>query len=278
MSSKIPPVVLPYDLEKVILELTARTYPEQAPKLSRVCRYVQEWIEAIIYETVVLDYPPLRTELFMRTLRQRPAIFFERNVKHLHLTSFVDLRDAREIATVCTGTKTLVIWGDASREADVLMKNNFPPHLERLSLKMTLVRAFPPAAGMFSSLSHLEIVNSMTVDCDALCSELPALTHLAIGEIYWWIHRSMLPSFERLLADCRKLEVLVFISSDDMALQGLRKAGITQDARVVIVPSHHWPMRPREYWTSVQRGGPDFWDMADELVVERKKQLLSTEQ
>lgn len=43
MSDTKAPVVLPYELERDIFELTTRAYPGVGPKLSFVSRYVQAW-------------------------------------------------------------------------------------------------------------------------------------------------------------------------------------------------------------------------------------------
>lgn len=43
MSDTKAPVVLPYELEREIFELTARAFPGVGPKLCLVSRYVQAW-------------------------------------------------------------------------------------------------------------------------------------------------------------------------------------------------------------------------------------------
>ncbi|KAK0194871.1 hypothetical protein F5146DRAFT_262433 [Armillaria mellea] len=72
--SKIPD--LPIELERDIFELAATLYPGSAYHLATISKRVQIWMEILIYQTVVLDLPKSRTNLFLRTVDSRPANFF----------------------------------------------------------------------------------------------------------------------------------------------------------------------------------------------------------
>ncbi|KDR67513.1 hypothetical protein GALMADRAFT_258131 [Galerina marginata CBS 339.88] len=286
MNKKKNGVVLPYDLERDIFELAARAFPGHAVKLCTISRYVQEWMERIIYETVVLDLPLFTTKLFLRTFYSRPTNFFARNVKRLYMTNFLAFPEAREIVAACAGLTDLVCWADPISKS----QGNFvdllsPACIRHLSVKIDALwgistsqshfkRQFTPH--LFPNLSHLEIVNppgsysATQVDWDGLRA-LPKLTHLAVGDLWHKTHLHFIPHFEQTLVQCENLKVLLLISQDDGFVDELRKSGIQQDSRVVVKTEFNSPLPLSEYWDSVRQGGPDFWGLADRMALENSR-------
>jgi F-box-like len=72
---------LPTELVIYIFSLAASNHKPTATALARTCRLVREWIEPIIYRTVVLR-TKAQSDLFERTVRSKDPRFFEMYLKH----------------------------------------------------------------------------------------------------------------------------------------------------------------------------------------------------
>ncbi|KAF8800788.1 hypothetical protein BYT27DRAFT_7342299 [Phlegmacium glaucopus] len=213
-------VDLPYELECYIFKLTAGMYLRTAPKLCRISKYVQEWAEAVIYETVVLS-PYTNIRLFLRTLRSRPPIFFGRNVKKLHITKNFKSAVITRIVSACSGVTDFICWTDPTVR---LIQFLVPQRLQKLSITMEAfwgtsspsTRRFDP--DIFPHLSHLEIVDptaSQTFDWNSLgLCELPAFAHMAFSDLTGQSHSQLLKYIRRLLRDCQHLLALVVFSRE----------------------------------------------------------------
>ncbi|KAH9484922.1 hypothetical protein JR316_0001824 [Psilocybe cubensis] len=278
--NKKVPLVLPYDLERDIFELVALAFPGHAFKLCTLSKYVQEWMEAIMYETVVLDLPLTTVDLFLRTFYSRPASFFAKTVKRLYITSAIDFPESLRIISACSGAITMSCWTDRLGSKDNVIERLSTQRVERLSVKLyslwgntTMPRQFTKA--LFPNLTHLEIVNppsqsclSFQVDWEGL-RELPKLTHLALGHLFQTVHLYTLPFLQTVFEDCPNLRLLLLLSSDKQFMASLEETGITRDPRVVLREQFNSPKSLVEYWDCVRHGGPDFWTSAEELVAER---------
>ncbi|KAF8149441.1 hypothetical protein B0H34DRAFT_733743 [Crassisporium funariophilum] len=278
-------IELPYELERDIFELAAIQHPGCAAKLTRVCRYVQRWIEAILYETIVLELPISTTRLFLRTFYSRPPTFFAKNVKQLYLTSIITFIEARRIISACSNLTTLVCWAEPRRLREGIIELPALHGIQKLSVKIEALwgltadaQHFHFTPGIFANLSHLEIVNppcadsALAIDWDGLC-RLPALTHLAFGDLWGWSHAHLLRFFPRVLEECERLLALIVISRDVRLVDALYDAGIPGDPRLVVIPEFNWPMALATYWDIVRRGGPDFWFAADDIVLQQTSEV-----
>jgi hypothetical protein len=152
--------------------------------------------------------------------------------------------------------------------------------IESLFDRRNLLQAMPWS--LFPNLSHLEIVNppdfldaSIHIDWEGV-SQLPRLTHFALGDLWSFSHTFMLPILVNLLASCTVLRSMVLITEDQCLIQALERSGIAKDKRVVVIPSFHWTYNLREYWSKVKRGGFDFWSMADEELEKKKRRPSSS--
>ncbi|PPQ96166.1 hypothetical protein CVT26_004798 [Gymnopilus dilepis] len=282
-SEKKNQVLLPYELERDIFELTARAYPCEAVKLSTISKYVQEWVEAVIYETVVLDFPLSRTESFLDTFLSRPPSFFARTVKRLHITTVVPFTQARAIIAACSNITDLTCWADPNNIREDLISVIPSEQIHRLSIKLTgLWGAFSERPSqqftpkLFPNLTHLEIVNPtgpnarVQIDLDGLLS-LPKLTHLALGELWIHYHLDLIPHLQRALEQSPKLRVLLLISRDVHFLDFLAKSGVQRDCRVVVQEEFCGPLSAEDYWEEIRQGGMDFWSSAEKMVLENSR-------
>ncbi|KAF9456249.1 hypothetical protein BDZ94DRAFT_1178128 [Collybia nuda] len=270
---------LPMELEREVIEWAARAHRTCAVKLALVGKRFQAWSEPIIYETVVLDegYPATSTTMFLRTLRSRPAEFFAQNVKNIYLTSAIQFHQAQKILSICTGATNIACWADPGPNADCSVLLNRREPLRRLSSKLEVLCQIettntappmrlnvPPDA--FINLSHLDIVNPPFIAFDGTwLHSLPALTHLAFGDLLTPYHLHMFDVFSGLLSECKLLKTLVIMSSDRLFSVELEKSGLC-DQRVVFLPCYHYPRSAKEYWQDIRRGGSDFWEFADQMV------------
>ncbi|KAF7357923.1 hypothetical protein MVEN_00838700 [Mycena venus] len=263
---------LPYELEREIFELTARAHPEYAPQLALVAGYVQTWIEAVIYETIVLGGRCPKQDLFWRTFSSRPSDFFSKNIRNLYLASGVSHDRARSIISVCTSLSTLTCWANplnSRKEFYALLS----PSLRRLSIDASILwsptgpNAVPDLTHpVFSRLTHLEIVNPPSwFDWSPLLDgTLPRLTHLAFGDLDEAHAASIIPFFRDALAsEDLQLKILIAVSRNERFLSALQLADIVKDMRFVCLSSYHYPLNPTEYWKAVARREAEFWSRRD---------------
>lgn len=264
---------LPIELEQEILGLAARAYPTHATKLALVSKRAQISIEAIIYETVILNFNLGTTKLFLRTINSRPPEFFAKNVKKLCLTNILTFAQAQSIFAVCTGLTDLGCSVDVPLASGGLLSLIQTRTLERLSVKVeALWRNSPPrrisSRELFPNLSHIDIVNppsfSIAIDWSWLC-DLPALTHISFGDLFAAEHLHVFELLRHLLVNCESLQALIVTSHDPSFLCELQREDI-HDPRLVLLPNFHHPKNLDAYWQGIKQGEPDFWALCDEMV------------
>ncbi|KAJ7049938.1 hypothetical protein C8F01DRAFT_1001456 [Mycena amicta] len=259
---------LPYELEREIFELTARAYPEFAPQLALVCKYVQTWVEAVIYETIVVGAPNRTQRLFLNTVAVRPPSFFGRTVRNLHIATGLSAHHAHRLLTICTSLSSLTCWSPlliSPNELYALLDRSL--YLRRLSIDASLLWAPISSADahhpsfahpLFAKLTHLEIVNPPWWFGWSPLLALPRLTHLAFGDLTAE-HADILEFFKQALeSEVPRLEMLVAVSGNERFLRRLEEEK-EKDGRFVCVQSYHSPLPPMEYWKGVTRGEVDFW-------------------
>ncbi|KAK7001315.1 hypothetical protein R3P38DRAFT_3216885 [Favolaschia claudopus] len=245
---------LPYELEQEILELSARAHPQYAPQLTLISRYVQTWIEAVIYETVVLG----------------PREFFSKNIRNLHLTSGVLYDRARDLISVCTSLSTLTCWANPLSSRNDSQTALQSPFLRRLSIDASIL--WPPRTSpvsqldlthpVFARLTHLEIVNPPSeFDWAPLLSGLlSCLTHLAFGDLNAAHAATMIDFFcDALVSEEPRLQMLIAVSREEYFLSAVELSGLSQDPRFVCLPSYHHPLGPAQYWQGVAQKEIGFW-------------------
>lgn len=230
----------------------------------------------MLYETVILEMPHETTDLFLRTFNERPASFFGRTVKRLHVTNMLSYEDAKRLIEACSGAVHVGAWVYPNTFQDNFLPCINTHNLQRLSMPLEAIWSirtrpvvFDPA--MFPRLSHLEVVNPpglyppLQLDWDNIIA-LPSLTHLAFGELFSKSHKHYLPAFERVLQERPDLQVLIVVSTDEWIANEIVKNGLDQDARVVLREDFTKPVTAAEYWREVKLGGADMWTRAEDLV------------
>ncbi|TRM70238.1 hypothetical protein BD626DRAFT_563901 [Schizophyllum amplum] len=266
---------LPPELELAIVEFTVRAHPEIATTLALVAQRFQTWVEAILYETIVLDYPPSGTNLFLRTLKERPSTFFERTVKRIYITTSVPAEDAARVLAVCTGASDVTCW---TRPTPPIQ---YSKHLRRLSVDSQSLLASPITVS--PHITHLDLVNPPPLADPhrwaCIFAQFPKLTHVALGNLYALgscDHRAYIPLFCALLAGsdaAPRLSMLVVVSDDADLLQFMHER--VQDPRLVVMPYFNHPYTLADYWKGVNTRGMDFWNNAEELMTMQMRRAAS---
>ena len=243
-------------------------------------------MEALIYETVVVELPFETKRLFLRTFHERPAGFFASHVKRLYILNSMTYQEAQDLLSACTGVIDVTCWAsqdlfnDKGNLVDILPTKR----LQRLSIKLDALWAAGAVDGRFSdklfpNLSHLEIVNPPPFEClfshylddlGGLCS-LPSLTHLAFGDLWEDEHLYLIPFFEDMLKRCPRLQILILETRDIRFQNAISE--VRDDPRTVVQQSFSGDVPQSEYWEEIRQGGPDLWSRAESVVSIRRSSV-----
>ncbi|KAF8649081.1 hypothetical protein AX16_006028 [Volvariella volvacea WC 439] len=228
---------LPQELERIIFEIAARSDRNRTlPVLVRVARRVREWLQAILYDTVVLlnaDFYEGSKSPFHHPPRfpSGAQILYVRNLLVSHMDNPVDSEpDWKELLPKCHNLEDLAIWSlNSTPDADTLptlisaiqspLRTVTSHGLLRLSI--TLSDLFPDGPVDFSheifrDLTHLEVL-SFPRGCEHWeeGNNLACLQNLRYFCVAYYdslnAHPSTVPMeiLKRCLEECRALDVLV---------------------------------------------------------------------
>ncbi|KAJ7049648.1 hypothetical protein C8F01DRAFT_1238304 [Mycena amicta] len=281
---------LPPELERYIFQLAARVTPELAPALILVAWRVKEWIEPLLYNTLM--YIDLSAELrnvrsrtmnaFQLITQAKSPEFLRKNVVNCMLF-VVSVDDARTILAALQGVENLFIslrgqLADAKHGGYPV-----PPEVLSLPLKrlyagiqeiVALDKLDPLAYPCFRNLTHLELFTNPVAwgrdivpwpDSEAepptswaFLTRLPSLTHLALN--------TGCPDevSEFLLSHCLSLRALLLITSTSAPLTMTN----APDSRFVVMA----PMIVLAYlsdWKDGKLTGRDYWSRVDRFIARR---------
>ncbi|KAJ7735748.1 hypothetical protein B0H16DRAFT_1575280 [Mycena metata] len=279
---------LPVELEREIFELAASTDVGTALRLATVARRVQAWVEPIIYSRVVVAHAPEVDRLtqqsrailagriarvnaskktpkeaqiprFIRTIPLRPASFFSRHVKCLHVGNLTEPELVAALSA-CTGISELGWWAATVDPAVAAALHSL--RLVRLSVDHSFDFARLTTSRFFSTLTHLDLVfhNSSLATLPTLprLERFTALTHFSIA------HNFILPPLawcDDVFGACPRLKILLRFSDTLFyeELSGLRPRHANLRVVVMIQPVGSWTTR----WVH------DAWPLAEDVVRER---------
>ncbi|KAJ6461536.1 hypothetical protein DFH09DRAFT_1229094, partial [Mycena vulgaris] len=114
--AKDPPIfpAFPFDVERIILEMTALSRPVSIPALMLVAWRVKDWVEPWLYRTLVIGtdtidgIPRCDMETFRRIARTKPPFFLRDSVRNLMVYS-VPAEDAQHITSLCSAVENVYI-------------------------------------------------------------------------------------------------------------------------------------------------------------------------
>ncbi|KAJ7887652.1 hypothetical protein B0H14DRAFT_2695691 [Mycena olivaceomarginata] len=186
----------------------------------------------------------------------------------LYRTMVIQPHEPREGSPHCAANDVLAairlkpplnLWLWNVEEPWIPLIESYP--LEHLYTSYTLLRALPPAHGLFSRLTHLELLGAVD-DTDTTCAAvvaLPKLTHLSFSDLRF------VPLCFRVLESCPGLRVLVCINSHAMRAEAIGSAeGLARDVRFDFVDD----------WVSGIQRGTDYWHRAESFIAARQARQI----
>ncbi|KAJ7138941.1 hypothetical protein C8R46DRAFT_1361499 [Mycena filopes] len=267
MSPDSTPPILPPELERRIFEICASSQFSVIPRLMLVAWRVKDWVEPILYRTIMVceirreryHFPRFTPESVAKLLLSKPAAFLRDSVRNLLIhNAHRDL--VQSILAICTGVENL--W--APEASEVLR----PP--SGLRLKNLSTNAWPllwtvsPLDPLFTRLTHLELtgpVHSVAKIASTL-PLLPQLTHLAFND------EDLITICPQILDECASLTVLVSRNAGrghaESLFQGYAER-LSRDVRFVLI--HSWWF---EDWQLGVHSGLDYWARAEDFIAKRR--------
>ncbi|KAF7341527.1 hypothetical protein MVEN_01890300 [Mycena venus] len=269
---------LPLELERKIFEMVAHARPLCIPNLMLVAWRVKEWVEPLLYRTLVFGsfydqwtlagHPVANASAFVSVIYSgsKHASFFADTVRHLHMASYTPL--SAVILSVCSGVEDLWIGGtDFSGE---MLHAIFRLPLKRLYCDITdLFNAKDSLAfttPSFSNLTHLELMPCAHIRPEVVSdlSRVPCLSHLAFDHDDH-LHLSPLT----LLRTCVSLRVLIGLllhtENEELWVDHGDLKQLAEDPRYVrmLCASYtaDWQMGAHE--------GIDYWSRAEAFIAKR---------
>ncbi|KAJ7745746.1 hypothetical protein B0H16DRAFT_1558087 [Mycena metata] len=275
--------LLPPELEREIFEFAALSQPVTIPKLMLVAWHVKEWVEPLLYRTIVFDdpidgHPTFTIDILLSAIRSKPAFFFHNAVRHINFQTghHISPADSMVIISVCSGVENIVGYHDP-----ILGQSHLP--LKRLSTSLREIlnplesSPLSPAnfaLPLFSRLTHLELRSDFLRASDADewtgLATLPQLTHLAFNSYITF------PVFKRILDTSSTLQILVLLTPyvPSWETEGGRDkedGSLLHDMRFVVMACGD----PHRDWQMGARGGRDHWRRAEEFAASRQAGLVN---
>ncbi|KAJ6462931.1 hypothetical protein C8R45DRAFT_1220429 [Mycena sanguinolenta] len=248
---------LPLELEREIFEICALSRPVSIPKLMLVAQRVKEWVEPLLYRTILLgvDIPG-------------PPAFLHNAVRGLLTTSRDSARELEMILRLCTGVENL--WIPNADETLMLLIESLP--LKRLAAAFEFMP--PPTSQMFARLTHLyllvllgEIVDSVR----AFVVALPTLTHLSLPHLSFSFDVSeneeiVFPTIHRILESSPSMQVLVIFTDSMISLENKVPPDVRRDVRFVVMLYRGFAAD----WYAGILHDKDFWRDAETFIAKRR--------
>ncbi|KAJ7017411.1 hypothetical protein C8F04DRAFT_1156516 [Mycena alexandri] len=275
--------LLPPELEREIFEFAALSRPVMIPKLMLVAWHVKEWVEPLLYRTIVFDdpidgYPAFTIDVLLSAIRSKPAFFFHNAVRHISFQTggYISPADGMVVISACSGVENIVAYRDPP-----LGDSQLP--LKRLSTALRqMLDPFESAPlsqadfahPLLSHLTHLELRSDFLRAADADewtgLATLPQLTHLAFHSYITF------PVFKRILDTSSTLELLVLLTPyvPSWETEGGRDKedeSLLRDMRFVVMTCGD----PHRDWQMGARGGKDHWKRAEEFTASRRAGLVN---
>ncbi|KAF7296828.1 hypothetical protein MIND_00913900 [Mycena indigotica] len=280
-------IALPPELQRYILELVALGSPVHARGLLCVAWRVKEWVEPLLYRTLVVgcrrgpDLPPCDfATLAAFSNARRGAV---RNLLMFESLAKLPASELADLLESLPGIEDLYMadnefdrkWSPAHPNPGTLRAfNNLS--LRRLhcllgaTFDLTDPTLFTQPA--FAKLTHLEVFDRLfsweddedvdaVIACWSRLAELPALTHLSLEAIpkppFCAQILQTFPHLRVFIAHANMSEVRRFFR-----LAGPHAAVVRQDPRFIVLQIAHW----RADWENGVLGGEDSWAKAEQAV------------
>ncbi|KAJ7677775.1 hypothetical protein DFH06DRAFT_1316578 [Mycena polygramma] len=203
-----------------------------------------------------------RLSAAIQSLQAKPLAFSE-NVRDIMWWDGYRDEKLCNLLSICTGVKTLVLWGLNRELADRISSLQ----LERLTF--SLEHHLEPTLSSCVSLTHLRLVGCNRNFNLPWITTLPSLTHLCLDDPRLRDRR-----WFKALLEAIKLQVCIFRFFHDVCPPG---PWIDND-RVVIMPLEAEDSDFIRDWKLGVAGGRDFWVRAEEVLESRRREKSITTQ
>ncbi|KAJ7138869.1 hypothetical protein C8R46DRAFT_604575 [Mycena filopes] len=286
-SASAGPPVLPNDLQREILEISALSQPKSIAKLMRTSVAVKEWVEPLLYRAIAVELPPVMQgdipiftwSALVSAIHSKPASFFHHAVRYLAvLITDGRMVDLQLVLSVCTNLQHLALFPAYMQSIDekILFLSIAPLPLTRLVTHLIdkMIYHLGPTHVAFTRLTHLELRmwtdSTPLVDVPLLCeniAQMPQLTHLSFADT------TFLPLCRRVLDTCPALRVLVSfgilmmpINTPDHDYNEVLE-DLAHDKRFVAMIEDEPGIGD---WISGARGQEDYWERAEQFIAQRE--------
>lgn len=269
----VPPS-FPDELQRLIFEIAARKSGVCALKLVVLDRRVRIWIEPIIYESIVVRNK-LSASRLLETMKMKPPMLFDANVRSLAFGSTVTFLQAKAILEKCSRRiMNFAVWG-FDRNPSIFLPFIRLPSLRRLSLTSHSPSELNIPPGVLSSLTHLILDGPYTwyhlrnaihhlkhtdedhTDHITATALFPNLTHFCVDSLNWGSAQSLL----KIAKNLKYFAIIVPLRFKAIPIITQRIVELG-DPRVVVM-EHDYNIK---HWEGSVRGGADVWDQVEQLV------------
>ncbi|KAJ7239499.1 hypothetical protein C8J57DRAFT_1478395 [Mycena rebaudengoi] len=273
MTPTVPPI-FPPDLEREIFEMTATEHPKTMTSLVLVAHRVLQWIEPLLYRTLVLTHKSRQHRVYalMLAAQRTPAKFtkYTQNLFLWHEQNSPNDKCAMLLMSLCNGISRLSLFD--SKPAMLPALDNM--RVNRLAVSLASLFGNPSdpcqigiGRPLFQAVTHLEVWDTSELAVGAPFAQLPALTHLCVTQQRGCViqQRGDLQLFLSILKKCEKLHVLI----DGYWFQVEFKQVLVDDPRLVLMT--HFLGEYVAEWEVGIKGGQDFWARAEKFIAKKKR-------
>ncbi|KAJ7623040.1 hypothetical protein DFH06DRAFT_1481813 [Mycena polygramma] len=264
-----PSPVLPLDLERTIVEMSARSRPVLIPKFMLVAWRVKEWVEPLLYHTIAVEYsramdgyPIFTWEVLIAALDSKPFSFFHLYVRNLCLLTSTNALDVEILLNACTGVENLsVTAGSLGRhEAAIASSITLLPLTHLTGNFGPIFRNTSPDAAFFTRITHLglragDLLNKDT-ELGSRLTSMPHLSHLSFGDTRF------VPLLLPVRTTSQSLRVLISLGASARSKLG----DLPSDPRFVAL-FNTWQLGD---WQMGAHAGVDYWTRAENFIAKRR--------
>ncbi|KAJ7255664.1 hypothetical protein C8J57DRAFT_598725 [Mycena rebaudengoi] len=264
------PPSFPPELEREMFEMAATEHPNMMPTLVLVAHRVLQWIEPLLYRTLLLmqDSPRDKTALLL-AIQRTPAKFTKYVQNLLVWPGEASPHDecAMLLISLCSGISRLALFDPKPTMLPAL--DNM--RLDHLSVSLAILFGHSSNPGeinpdrpLFQALTHLCLWDDSRMIDGLPIAKLPALTHLCVNG------RQDSLFLLSTLRNCAQFRVLVHMYWTRVALgRAQQTPDVVDDPRFVLMT-----LDVDGYladWRAGAKGGQDFWARADRFIAKKKR-------
>ncbi|KAF5362441.1 hypothetical protein D9756_002416 [Leucocoprinus leucothites] len=168
--------------------------PSNGVQLTLVSRKVRDWIDPLVYRTILLPHyygiPEQRAELLSRTLGSgtKPMSFYTKYVRSIYTNADRKRKVPLDVdlLSVCTNIQNLECWSEPSEELRSFIQTSYFPKLKTLCINIDLFphNDSPFSSPIFQHVTHLDMAarhnNRLPSSFWKDLNGLQSLTHMRI--------------------------------------------------------------------------------------------------